>query len=403
MTPKLREPVTLDQRLKIEVFRSHEPLRELWTTLQEEACCTAFQTYSWMSLLLDKIGTTLSVTPAIVVVSSESGTPQMLVPLVERPYGPMRILEFIDFGISDYNAPIIRRDFAAKLAGQAFSPIWNQILESIGKVDSVNLKKMPSTIEGAPNPLVQLDCQPDIAAFSNSLTAGFTGYVKTLGSHMNCELRRTRRKLEAIGPVELKVETEPRAAAALLKSTIAYKSAWCQATGASDLISKPAYAEFYDAFAHQQAGAVAHTSALMVGERMIAGNFGLVWRGRFYGLIQSSDFTNYRMYSPGNHLLLELIRWCCDHGISVFDFSIGSESYKGRWADTEEQLYQHAQALSLMGMVAGARRSAINEFKTRADPQLVEAVRTVRNKARALVPHLMVLSGRRERVKMSDR
>ena len=66
------------------------------------------------------------------------------------------------------------------------------------------------------------------------------------------------------------------------------------------------------------------------------------------GIIQCSDFENYRAYSPGSLLLAEAIRWSCENGISLFDFSIGSESYKGRWADEEQQLYQHGQAFSVM-------------------------------------------------------
>jgi CelD/BcsL family acetyltransferase involved in cellulose biosynthesis len=382
MTEKAGATSAPDRNLKIEVFRSHEPLRSVWTALQNEACCTAFQTYSWISLLLDKVGNALSATPAIVLVSGESGTPLMLVPLAERRYGPVRVLEFVDFGISDYNAPIIRSDFAAELGRQGFSALWRRILDHIGTADTVNLKKMPPTIEGAPNPFTQLTCQPDMLAFNSPLTADFAGYIKTLGSHMNCELRRTRRKLDAMGPVELRVASDPETAATLLKATIEQKSARCRATGAHDQISKPPYAAFYDAFVRQQVGSVAHSCALMVADRMIAGNFGLVWRGRFYGLIQSSDFENYRMYSPGSHLLVEVIRWCCENGISLFDFSIGSESYKGRWADTEEQLYQHSQALSVIGRLAGMPRRAVIEFKSRADPQLVEVLRNLRNKVR---------------------
>jgi len=384
MTEKTGATSAPDLNLKIEVFRSHEPLRTVWTALQDTACSTAFQTYSWISLLLDKVGNALSATPAIVLVSSESGTPLMLIPLAERRHGPMRVLEFVDFGISDYNAPIIRRDFAAELGRQGFSALWRRILEQIGTADTVDFKKMPPTIEGVPNPFTQLNCQPDTLAFNSPLNAGFAGYIKTLGSHMNCELRRTRRKLDAMGPVELRVASDPETAATLLKATIEHKSAWCRATGARDQISKPPYPAFYDAFVRQQVGSVAHSCALMVADRMIAGNFGLVWRGRFYGLIQSSDFENYRMYSPGNHLLVEVIRWCCENGISLFDFSIGSESYKERWADNEEQLYQHWQAVSVTGKLVMAHRRALIDFKSKADPRLVEVLRNLRNKAKEL-------------------
>ena len=200
---------------------------------------------------------------------------------------------------------------------------------------------------------------------------------------MNRELRRSRRKLEAIAPVELRVASDPETADALMRSILAHKSAWCRASGVTDLLAQPAYTDFYRTIAQQEVNGIAHTGALMVGDRMIAGIFGLVWRGRFYGLIQCSDFENYRAYSPGSLLLAEAIRWSCENGISLFDFSIGSESYKGRWADEEQQLYQHGQAFSVMGKLVDMRRRALAGFKSRAHPQLVEALRTLRNKTGA--------------------
>jgi len=375
--------VELSWHLKIEVFRSHEPLQAVWKALQDEACCTAFQTYGWMSLVLDKIGTALSATPAIVLVSSESGTPLMLIPLAERQQGAMRVLEFIDFGICDYNAPVIRRDFAMELAGQDFSVLWQQVLERVGRVDAVNLQKMPAMIGDAPNPFVQLNCQDDLVAFHCPLSADFADYLKTRSSNLNRELRRVRRKLETISSVELRVASDSGTADALMQSILEYKSAWCLANGVCDLFGQSPYTEFYRTIARHEVSGIAHTCALMVGDRMIAGTFGLVWRGRFYGLIQCSDFENYRAYSPGSLLLAELIRWCCENGISLFDFSIGSESYKGRWADEEQQLFQHGQAFSVRGRLVDMRRRALAGLKSRAHPQLVDALRSLRSKTGA--------------------
>jgi len=376
---KLDGTSTSNGALKIEVFRSHEPLQAVWSAFQDEACCTAFQNYSWMSLLLDKVGSALSATPAIVLVSNASGAPLMLIPLTERQHGLARVLEFIDFGINDYNAPLIRRDFAAELAIREFSPIWRQILKHIGRMVAVSLRKMPPTIGEAPNPFTRLSCQNDMVGFNSSLNSGFTGYIKARSGHMSRELRRNRRKLEATGRVELRVASDAETAAALMKFIISHKSAWCRATGTHDLLSKPAYADFYHTVARQEVGSIAHTSALMVGDRIVAGNFGLVLRGRFYGIIQSSDFENYRAYSPGSLLMVEVIRWCCDNGISLFDFSIGSESYKGRWADNEEQLCQHGQAFSATGMLVETRRRVLANFKSR-NPQLVETLQDLRYK-----------------------
>ena len=371
-----------DQSIRFEVFRSHEPLKVAWSVFQNEACCTVFQTYEWASHLLDTVGRAHSAVPAIVLLSNAEGVPLMLLPLTKRQHEGARLLEFIDFDTSDYNAPLIRRDFAMELARQDFSTLWSKILKHIGPVDAVKLRKMPPTIDGAPNPFHQLNCQKDLVGFNCSLQSGFTEYMNTRGGHMNRELRRSRRKLEGEGPVELRIASDPETASEYLKTIIQFKSAWCRANGIPDQLSKPIYSSLYDAIASQEVRGIAHTSALMVGERMIAGNFGFIHRGRFYGIIQSSDFENYKAYSPGNLMLVELMRWCSENGISIFDFSIGSESYKGRWADDEEQLYQYGQAMSIPGMLIETRRRVVTSFKASAPPQLVETLRNLRTKVR---------------------
>src|SRR5687767_7242934 len=100
----------------IDVFRHCDDIRDVWLRFQEDACCYGFQSHAWISTLLETVGQSAAIRPAIVRVASPAGEPLMLVPLMVRHRYGMTFLEFIDFGLTDYNAPLIDPGFARTLA-----------------------------------------------------------------------------------------------------------------------------------------------------------------------------------------------------------------------------------------------------------------------------------------------
>lgn len=346
-----------DRDVEVQVFRSLELVREAWLSLEEEAHCFGFQCYSWLSTVWETVAGKRPGQLAIVLVTDTSNTPLMLIPLVKRTNSGVTVLEFIDDELSDYNAPLVQRDFIHELLGDGFLDLWKKILDRVGPVDVIRFEKMPPTIDGIMNPMLSLGCQQEHVAFQASLSGGFDAYVKLRTSHLMRNLRRCKRNLAKLGTVELRTISNPEEAIILMDEMIRHKSARYKATGTRDMFaSNPAYIDFYHEICRREVGGLICTGSLTVDDRIVASHLGLIFRDRFYGLVQAADYENFGPYSPGGLLMLELIEWCSKRGIMVFDFSIGSEAYKTGWTDETMPLYRYDQGTTALGKIISMPR-----------------------------------------------
>ena len=66
-------------------------------------------------------------------------------------------------------------------------------------------------------------------------------------------------------------------------------------------------------------------------------------------MLASYDDGEVSRFGPGAAHLRELLRYAIARGCARFDFTIGDEPYKRDWCETEQQLYDHAAAVTLRG------------------------------------------------------
>ncbi|HJS88086.1 MAG TPA: hypothetical protein VJ779_21750, partial [Acetobacteraceae bacterium] len=142
------------EALDIQVVDRPEAVRSAWTGLEAEGFCLPFQRYLWAEGWCAALAPTLRARPAIVLVS-RSATPVLLLPLCVVQRGPVRSLEFMDGGVSDYNAPVLSGP-AAGLGAPAFAVLFGRILHVVPRHDCILLRRMPAEVGGAPNPLLGL-------------------------------------------------------------------------------------------------------------------------------------------------------------------------------------------------------------------------------------------------------
>jgi CelD/BcsL family acetyltransferase involved in cellulose biosynthesis len=81
----------------------------------------------------------------------EDRKPAMLLPLgIERTNG-IRILRFLDCGVSDYNAPVVYPEIADVRLNMRNA--WTQLRDCLPPFDLAAFEKMPEQVDGLPNPL----------------------------------------------------------------------------------------------------------------------------------------------------------------------------------------------------------------------------------------------------------
>ena len=111
----------------------------------------------------------------------------------------------------------------------------------------------------------------------------------------------------------------------------------------------------------------------------IAAHLGLVQRGRFYYLMLGWEAGEWRAFATGRLMLDAMLRWTCEQGLSVFDFTVGDEPYKQDWVDTDLPLYRYEAATSARGLAILSARAAGRGLRRRA-----KRVQWLRNAIRRL-------------------
>jgi CelD/BcsL family acetyltransferase involved in cellulose biosynthesis len=389
-------------QLALSVHEDFAALEGEWRRFQDEAACTVFQTFEWLSAWQRHLGARAGVRPAIVTGRGADGQLSFLFPLAVERRGLVRRLTWLGRDLCDYNAPLLAPDFSQRVASGQFPALWREVraaLQSRTRLrhDTVELDKMPETIGGQPNPFLQLavDLNPS-GAYSTALAGDWEAFYGAKRSAST--RRRDRTKLNRLtqhGEVRFVSAGSPGEGAATLDTLISQKSRAFARMGVPNIFAPPGRRDFYlDLATAPEMRHLVHVSELLVGDARACTNLGLIFRGCYYHVLASHDGGELSAFSPGAAHLRELLRHAIGLGLGRFDFTIGDEPYKREWSDTELALYDHASAATLRGWPASGLAALRRRVKRaiKQNPALWLRVTRARAGAAAL---LAFLPGRR--------
>jgi len=308
-----------------------------------------FQSREFLDVWLGTIGKASRIEPYLVVVRDGDGRPVLYLPLAIETKFNLRLLRFMDCGVADYNAPIVAAD--RKLSRQEFHKVWAEILALLPAFDVVDLKKIATDVDGAPNPLTYLDCTPFGDSGHAVALSRFRDQTDTRRS-----IARLRRKLQSyakglsqIG--ETRFLTNPGASetAPLTERLLEFKRRKYERTSTPDFLAAPGVEQFYREMTNPgRLGKISHLSALTVGDTVASAHLGFIGRGRFYYILIGYD-SQFGRYGVGHLLLQHLIDQSVAQDFDTFDLGIGDASYKNKWATHRLALHSHERAVTAAG------------------------------------------------------
>lgn len=188
---------------------------------------------------------------------------------------------------------------------------------------------------------------PDRHRMSPVNIAGTVGsYLTSLGDDSRAALKRIEqehrtmakqaqktRKLEReIGTLRLEVDSK---SSEQLANAIELKRAHYRRTNILDLFHTPWTQELVKNLARNPANE-AHVmlSLLWAGDRVVASHIGFREGELLHYWFPAYDIQ-YRKYSPGSALFIELVRRASEHGIKAIDMGFGEQPYKRKQTDTQ--------------------------------------------------------------------
>jgi CelD/BcsL family acetyltransferase involved in cellulose biosynthesis len=337
---------------RIEIFHDLAAAEPHWRALERaDSLATPYQRYDFLKLWQRHVGVDCGVTPFVVV-----GFNALLEPLFLWPFGSRRIggllgVEFLGGKHANFNMALWRRDVAVTIGADELRAVLAHLA---GKADFVKLASQPLTWGGATNPFALLPHQRAASyGFSGALVPDFEALLR---SRTNAETRKKMRKKEralaSSGELHFERAIEPDDVRRVLDAFFKQKSARMRALGAPDAFAFPGVRRFVEAAAIEplrDGKPLIELYALSVDDIIVATMGGIVGGGRFCAMFNSIIQGRFAAESPGEQLILKLVRNCCERGLVTFDLGVGEARYKNLLCGDTEPLFDNYLPLSAAG------------------------------------------------------
>jgi len=367
---------------EVVVFDDFAAAEGPWRALEGSgSLATPYQGYEFLSHWHAHLGAEAGTAPAIVVGFNPAKVPLFLLPLGLRRSGGLRALEFLGGKHANFNMGLWRRDLAASIGAADLRGVLRALS---GRADMLKLTAQPLTWDGATNPLALLPHQRSAnAGFSCALIPDFEALFRArTNSATRKKMKKKERALAAMGEVRFERAGDARQVRRVLDAFFKQKSARMRLLGLPDVFAEPGVRRFVAAAAESREARPAPIElyALSVDDMIVATMGGIVAGGRFCAMFNSIQGGRYAAESPGEQLIVRLVKRCCERGLDTFDLGVGQSRYKHLFCEDSEPLFDSYLPLSAAAHLPalGFRMAAAGKRVFKEHPALWSTVKTLR-------------------------
>ena len=349
---------------RIEIFEDMTVAEPHWRALERgKKLATPYQDFDFLNFWQRHIGAASGITPFIVTAFNTAGTPLFVWPLGRRYVARRRVVEFLGGSHANFNMAVWHSDAITKIGAEELRSVLDQLAD---EADILRLTNQPLTWSGTTNPFALLPQQrsPNFG-FSGSLAHDFDALLLTRTSASDRKkMRKKERTLAGYGAVRFERARAAHDVRRVLDAFFKQKNARMRSLGILDVFATPGVRRFIEAAATEPAAGFdppIELYALSVNDIIVATMGGMVGDGRFCGMFNSIAQGRYAVESPGEQLILHLVKGCCERGLDTFDLGIGEAQYKMLFCSDTEPLFDSYLPLTASGSVlalafaAGAR------------------------------------------------
>jgi CelD/BcsL family acetyltransferase involved in cellulose biosynthesis len=356
---------------RVEVMSDWQAAIARW---QDVSSSTPFQHRQWYDAWYSAFAGIDGIEPLIAVVTDAStGELAVMLPLVRRRQSNIRIVEFADLDLTDYNAPILGN--AAPRDARAARVLWRDLLKALrrmqGGADLIRLRKVPVDLDGRANPLALLDAAGPCSLNGNLVTTGedYDAWRYTLEKTVRKELERSWRVFTRDPAATFKLITDHHEALKILSTTEVQQGTRMQSLGLNFVLNDETCAAFYRNLVRDGVDSgYALVSALTVGDEVVATLLGIRCGAHYVMIRISNAGEKWSNCSPGRLIIERTMAALHQDGVREFDFSVGNYAYKRRFGVARLPLVDISAALSWRGLPYALRDRVAREL--RSYPQL---------------------------------
>jgi CelD/BcsL family acetyltransferase involved in cellulose biosynthesis len=376
-------PATDHRVAWVKIFSEMTDAEPHWRALEQaDTLATPYQRYDFLNLWQRHVGADSGVIPSIVVGFNTALEPLFLWPFGSRRIGGLIGVEFLGGKHANFNMALWRRQVAASVSADE---LRSAFIHLSGRADFIRLANQPLTWNGATNPFALLPHQRAANfGFSGQLVPDFDALLRArTNADTRKKMRKKERNLASFGELRFERAIAPADVRRVLDAFFKQKSARMRTLGVPDVFAGPGARRFIEAAATEQ---IAHGNslielyALSVDDIIVATMGGIVGGGRFSAMFNSIIQGQFAIESPGEQLMLRLVRNCCERGLDTFDLGIGEARYKNLLCGDAEPLVDTFLPLSPVGrlMTFGLAVGAAAKRAIKQSPAIWSVVRAAR-------------------------
>jgi CelD/BcsL family acetyltransferase involved in cellulose biosynthesis len=368
---------------RVEIFDSMAAAEPYWRALElAQALATPYQRYDFLRLWQRHVGAQAGVTPFIVIGFDAAAKPMFLWPFGRRSFGGLRVVEFLGGKHSNFNVALWRSDVAANIRPADIETVLKQLAPH---ADALLLANQSLTWSGTTNPFALLPYQRSAnSGFSGALVRDFEALLRArANATARKKMRKKERKLFSYGIVHFLRAGNVAEARQMLDAFFKQKAARMRVLGVPNVFASAAVRYFIEAAATERlpdGNPIIEVYALKVNDITVATMGGMAGDDRFCAMFNSIAEGPVTAESPGEQLMLHLVRACCERGLGTIDLGIGEANYKSLFCPDVEPLFDSFFALSAAGklLVFAARIAATIKRAVKQHPAIWNVVRGLR-------------------------
>ena len=325
-----------------------DELIDNWKKLENKCNTILFQSSSWFESWYENIFDKKQISLRVYCIYNNTNLePEIIIPLIIKKKFNLKICEFFNQNLSDYNSVLIKKNTKLNL-----TDIWNNICQDLKKnCDLIHFERLPNKINLLSNDLKIFDNKiiknRSYINFSIKKNIDFSKLQEKLPSN----LIRKERKLNRI------IDWNYQNMNNLINNVnlidfFNLKVKQYKRTGARNIFNENTK-NFYKYFFKNKSQIKPFMSAIVEKktDKIIAGTFSFVYKNTFFWLFPVYD-NNYKKCSPGliylKHLFDDLRN---NYDINQFDFGAGDEGYKLLLSNEKIYLYDYYKYFSTKGLI----------------------------------------------------
>ncbi|WP_170122111.1 GNAT family N-acetyltransferase [Breoghania corrubedonensis] len=370
--------------LDLRIHDSFDEIRPLWRAFERDAVMSVYQGLRWLELWHSHVGGA-TLDRLALVVGERDGRPVFIWPLGIWRAGPLKIARWLGGKFNNYNLGLWCPSEIAAITEEEMRRALGDIARKAG-IDSFELANQPKTWEGFDNPFAMIcEQQSPSNSFVMDLEPDFDAlYARRRSSRSRRTQRRKRETMAEAGEIRLLHARDEATVLKIVDALVEQRNARAAEAGIPSIFAeKGAQAMtreiLLDGLSSPTTGPIMEAHALEVGGIIRATYVGGVHRGRYSCFLNSFREDDLTATSPGDQLLLDVVEYCCQSGMTQLDLGIGEARYKSAWCEPDP-LFDSFIAMSAAGRLHAGfyelRQSVKRAIK--ANPVLWNAVKKAR-------------------------